>query len=445
MQNKLLNIRFGSDNFLLYENKGVEMAKRVDIDERLRQHIETKCGADVDTTKFVAYQARIISTEPISQNTIYDGATTSAATITELEQMANDPLRNTCIQTMHDNTILPVGRLIVAKAVDEFDTGARALYGTFIVSTEHEDIISKLDAGIIDEVSIGFSGKKLVCSECDKDFKEADEMMQWMAAMAGVCPHCEAKFGKNGAHLNIIGVDKLYEVSLVGKGAARNPKILDKSKQLALAANQKQIKASLSEIGAQVLNLSVTGKLTDEKENTMDLSEVMTKLTELSDRIQQFEDSVNSRLEELANTESAAPVEAPVEEPAAEVEEDPKPAEEAPAEEEAPVEEASTEEDAPAETEEAPVEEVSKVEAELSEMKSFMLAEVNKVLVASGAEKLSEDASFESIKNALEASKLTLAASIPVGGVANAADSNAEEPGNCKYSATQLAALKLKK
>lgn len=424
------------------------MAKRVDIDERLRQHIEAKCGADVDTTKFVAYQARILSTEPISQNSIYDGATTSAATITELEEMANDPLRNTCIQTMHNNQVLPIGRLIVTKAVDEFETGARALYGTFIVSTEHSDIISKLDAGIIDEVSIGFGGKKLICSECDKDFKEADEMMQWMAAMAGICPHCEAKFGKNGAHLNIIGVDKLYEVSLVGKGAARNPKILDKSKQLALAANQKQIKASLSQIRDEVLNLTVTGKLTDEKENEMDLSEVMAKLDKLAERIQEFEDNVNGRLEEMAKTESAAPVEAPVEEPAAEVEENPK-SEEAPVEE-APAEEAPAEEEAPAAAEEvveeAPAEEeVNAAEAELSEMKSFMLAEVNKVLVASGAEKLPEDASFDSIKNALESSKLTLAASIPVGGVANAADSNAEEPGNCRYSANQLAALKLKK
>ena len=391
------------------------MAKRIEIDERLKQQIEAKCGEGVDLSKFVAYQARVVSTEPLSQNSMYDKAQVSASTISELEILMNDPLRNTTIQVMHDDRELPTGRIIVAKAVDEMDTGARALYATFIVSTEHPEIISKLDAGIIDEVSIGFSGKKLICSECQKDFLEADDGLRWLASLTGTCPHCDAKFGKDGAHLNIIGVEKLYEVSLVNRGAARHAKILDKTKQLSLAANSKQVKASLSELEQQAINLHINGKLTDEEEKNMD--EILAKLAELSENLQKFEEKVEGRFEELAKKEEPAPAA----EPAAE--EEPKGSEE----------EANPAPDAS-----------EAVAAELADMKKFMLDEVNKVLVASGKEKLPEDANFQSMKDALESGKLTLAASIPVGGVANAADSNAKDNDGCKYTANQLAALRLK-
>lgn len=408
------------------------MAKRIEIDERLKQQIEAKCGEGVDLSKFVAYQARVVSTEPLSQNSMYDKAQVSASTISELEILMNDPLRNTTIQVMHDDGELPTGRIIVAKAVDEMDTGARALYATFIVSTEHPEIISKLDAGIIDEVSIGFSGKKLICSECQKDFLEADDGLRWLASLTGTCPHCDAKFGKDGAHLNIIGVKNLYEVSLVNRGAARHAKILDKTKQLSLAANSKQVKASLSELEQQAINLHINGKLTDEEEKNMD--EILAKLAELSENLQKFEEKVEGRFEELAKKEEPAPA---AEEPEAEA---------APAEEPAPAAEPAAEEEPKGSEEEAnPAPDANEaVAAELADMKKFMLDEVNKVLVASGKEKLPEDANFQSMKDALESGKLTLAASIPVGGVANAADSNAKDNDGCKYTANQLAALRLK-
>lgn len=419
------------------------MAKRVEIDDRLKEQIAAKCGSDVDVTKFVAYQARMVSTEPLSQNSIFDKAELSPETLLDMERIANDPLENVTLQIMHNTSVLPVGRVIVTRAVDEFDTASRALYGTFIVSTAHPDIIAKLDSGIIDEVSVNIRGKKMICSACEKDFYEADEERQIIGSYMGVCPHCEAKLGKE-AHLKLVGVDSFTEVSLVNRGAAHHAKILDKSKQLSLAASSKQIKASLSEMKEQVLNLTLNGKLTDEEDNKMEsLSEVLAKLSEMAESLQQLKESVDARFDELAKKEDeveAVPAaeEAPAEE-ASDVEEEAVSAEEAPATEEEAAEKALTEENPQSNAE------VEEVKAELAEMKNFVLSEVNKVLVASGNVTLSEDAALEDIKDALQSSKLTLAASIPTGGVAIAADSNAENVVKASgYTARQLEALRLK-
>lgn len=419
------------------------MAKRVEIDDRLKEQIAAKCGSDVDITQFVAYQARLVSTEPLSQNSIFDKAVLSPETLLDMEKIANDPLENVTMQVMHDSSVLPVGRLIVTRAVDEFETAARALYGTFIVSTTHPDLISKLDSGIIDEVSVAIKGKKMICSACEKDFYEADEEKQFIGSYFGTCPHCEAKLGKE-AHLKIEGVDRFSEVSLVNRGAAHHPKILDKSKQLSLAASSKQIKASLSEMKEQVLNLTLNGKLTDEEDNNMEnLSEVLAKLTEVAENLQQLKESVDARFEELAKKNDEAEVAPAAEEAAEEAPAEEAPAEEAPATEEAPA--APVAEETPAEEEPQVNAEAEEVKAELAEMKSFVLDEVNKVLVASGNAKLSEEAGLEDMKNALLSSKLILAASIPTGGVAPAADSNAEDGVKaCGYTARQLEALRLK-
>lgn len=423
------------------------MTKRVELTEELKNKIRTRCGNDVDFSSAAFYQARIVSTEPISQDSIYNKAQLARSTVFELEEFFNnDPQLNVTLQVMHNQRVLPAGRVVAVRAVDEPDGVNSALYGVFMVSNEHQDYINKLDNGIIDEVSISMLAKKLLCSECGFDLREASPEEQFMAFFFHECPKCEAELGgREGAHLNLVGVEEFTEVSLVTRGAARHAKILDSSKQLALAANNKEVKLKLSQLAKDLLPLNLNGKIINE-EDTMKNDELLAKLQEISEELASFKASVEARFEEIAKKEEV-PAEAEKDkEGSAPAEENPSPAEPAPAEApvEAPVEEAAPAEDNK-ELEEAKAA-LSAAKAEAQEYRVVLMEEVNKVLVAAGKVKLSDEASLEDIKNSLKESKLTLAASIPVEGVAKAAKQNPEaKVGFSDYTANQLAAMKLKK
>lgn len=416
------------------------MTKRVDLTEELKNKIRARCGNDIDFSSAAFYQARIVSTEPISQDSIYNKAQLARSTIFELEEFFNnDPQLNVTLQVMHNQQVLPAGRVVVVRAMDEPDGVSSALYGIFMVSNEHQEYINKLDNGIIDEVSISMLAKKLLCSECGFDLREASPEEQVMAFFFHQCPKCEAELGgRDGAHLNLVGVEEFIEVSLVTRGAARHAKILDSSKQLALAANNKEVKLKLSQLANDLLPVNLNGKIINE-EDTMQNEELLAKLQEISQELASFKESVEARFEEIAKKEEV-PAEAEKDkEGSAPAEENSSPAEEAPAEGTAPADEGNKE------LEEAKAA-LAAAQAETQEYRATLMEEVNKVLVAAGKSKLAEEATLSDIKNSLKESKLTLAANIPVDGVAKAAKQNPEaKAGFSGYTANQLAAMKLKK
>lgn len=411
------------------------MAKKIQIDARLQQLIEKKCGNDVDINKFSVYQARVVSTEPISQNSWYDKAQMAHSTILELADLINEDERNTPIQIMHDGSVLPIGRLIAAAAIEE-ENGTTALYAYFIVSNEFTDIISRLDSGIIDEVSIGMAGKKLLCSECGTDMMELDEGTRMMAYFTNTCPECNGVFGKDGVHLNIVGVKKLSEVSLVGRGAAKNPKILDTAKQISLAASGEQLKASLKDLSDLMSNVYLDGKFVNE-ESSMTLEELMAKLNEIETKVYAALADVNEKinsLDEKLKASEGEPAGEPPAEPAG-AENEPK---DDPQSDNKELEEA---ENKLAEANK----EIESLKAQSSEVLGFIRNEANKLLVAAGRTELAESASFDDIKKVITDSKATLAATIPVGGVGLAADAGAKNLNQGKYTKAQLEAMKLKK
>lgn len=413
------------------------MTKRVELTEDLKNKIRARCGNDIDFSSAAFYQARIVSTEPITQNSIYNKAQLARSTVFDLEEFFNnDPQLNVTLQVMHDQMVLPAGRVVAVKAIDEPDGLNSALYGVFMVSNEHQEYINKLDNGIIDEVSISMLAKKLLCSECGFDLREASPEEQMMAFFFHQCPKCEKELGgAEGAHLNLVGVEEFTEVSLVTRGAARHAKVLDSSKQLALAANNKEVKLKLGQLTKDLLPVNLNGKIINE-EDTMQNEELLAKLQELSEDLASFKASVEAKFEEISKKEEVP----------AEAEKD--------NEGSAPAEEVSSPEaDKPAE---ANVEESNKeldeaksalaaAQAEVQEYRVALMEEVNKVLVAAGKSKLAEEATLSDIKNALKDSQLTLAANIPVGGVAQAVKQNPEaKAGFSGYTAKQLAAMKLK-
>ena len=208
------------------------MAKRVELTDTVRKYIQDKCGTSVDFNQIAVYQARGISTEQISQNTLYDKGNLTRNALADMEALINDPLNNVSIQAMHDVSELPQGKVFHAELVDE-NNATSALYTLFGVSTEHPDIINKIDNGIIDEVSFGFRPKQILCSECGKDFLDKD--VSFIDIMEGHCPECGAYMGEDGAHVVVPGIEKVSELSLVNRGAAKHAKILDSVYQMAMS------------------------------------------------------------------------------------------------------------------------------------------------------------------------------------------------------------------
>ena len=247
------------------------MAKRVELDETIKNYIREKCGPDVDFNTIAVYQARGISTEPLSQNSIYDKGTLTKEALADMERLVNDPLNTVNVQAMHDQSKLPHGKVFHAKLVDE-SNGSSALYTLFGISTEHPDVISKTDNGIIDEVSYSFLPTKILCSKCGKDFRDSD--VDFFDVMEGHCPECGAYMGKDGAHVIVPSIESVQEMSLVTRGAAKHAKILDSVYQMAMSDRASPtINLTKEVVKNDLLKLNLCSTI-DNKEVDMDKKEL---------------------------------------------------------------------------------------------------------------------------------------------------------------------------
>lgn len=382
------------------------MAKRVELTDNIRKYIQEKCGTSVDFNQLAVYQARGISTEPISQNTLYDKGVLSREALEDMANLINEPLSSVSIQAMHDTSELPQGKVFHAEVVDE-NNATSALYTVFGVSTEHPDIVNKVDNGIIDEVSFGFKPKAILCSECGKNFMDPD--VDLMDIWQGHCPECGAYMGQDGAHVNVPGVEKVSELSLVGKGAAKHAKILDSVYQMAMS-DKTATTVTLTKEGMKddLLKLNLCSTISKE--------EVDMTPEEITAAVEAAMSSHKAENEKLQSTIASL------------------------GEEKKSLEEAKTalEEEKAALSEEKVKLETALEEAKnkANEVKAAFDAEIEKVLVAAG---LSETvpAELEEKLELLKKAHLTLA-NIPVDGVSKPADKLNNNNSEADFSAYKV-------
>ena len=382
---------------LIILNREVEMAKRVELTENIKEYIKAKCGEDVDFNQLVVYQARGISTEPLSQNTLYDKGTLEREALEDMINLINDPLNTVTIQTMHDTSVLPVGKVIHAELVDETPR-VSAVYTLFVVSTEHPDIINKVDNGIIDEVSYGFMPSAILCSECGKNFMDDDVSI--VDIWEGHCPECDAIMGKDGAHVKVPHIETVAELSLVTRGAAKHAKILDRVYQMAMSdKGAPAFNLTKGEVKSDLLNINLCSNIVN-KEVDMNKEEFEAALTAATAPLTEELKNLQSTLASLGEEKQA--LEAAKNE-----------AEQAKA--------ALEEQNASLTQEKADLEtalEEAKNKAE--SVQGAFDAEIQKVLTAAGLSD-SVPAELEAKLELLNKSRLTLA-NIPVEGVSNRSD-----------------------
>jgi len=259
------------------------MSKRVPLTPKLQETIRSAIGdPELDASKFAIFEARMVSSEPLTKGGIFNKARISASTIKEMETFLNQPGAAIPLHIMHDDRVLPVGRVFSAKAMN-MPNGEVELRGQFLVPLDKSEIVADIENSIVDEVSVGLVTKGILCSECGFDYRGEDAtIMNFIDAECGN----GHKIGLDGVHTRLVGLDDFMELSLVGQGAANNPKILPRVKQSMskemverLAASKIPAEACVLTASYKMEDSSKTFTETNEGESDMDIKEILAQLT----------------------------------------------------------------------------------------------------------------------------------------------------------------------
>ena len=404
------------------------MTKSVTITPELDAKFKSKFGEDTDINKFYIIKVRAVSTEPIHQATIYDGARISEGTLSEMAHTVNFTDENVGVLTQHDSEKLNVGRVFAAEFVQEGSVSALYAHLAILRTEESASLIDKIENNVLDEVSVSFTPKHAVCSMCDFDYMGEDAT--WEHWITQTCPEGHT-IGKDGCHLNLNGIKSFTEISIVNRGAATKPKILDRAnysetelKQLAASGkNPEMFVATFTQkmenkMDPNTENLELTAAT--EKIAALEAEKAeMQKALDLNEKVKSLESENAGYLEKIAtltaeNEKFKADLEASISE------------------------------------KDAKIEELSAAKAEqetkLSEALAFLKKEIEKVLVASGETNLNVPEDLDGMSKLLSERQQILASLVPAGGVSVPAASG--DTGSnliAGYTEEQLKAFQVKK
>lgn len=233
-------------------------------------------GPDVDQETLHVYEVTATSTVALrgKGGTVWDKAKISPNTISQLARVINDDALPLMMD--HDMRGTPYGKFFYAESIP-MDNGETELRGLLYVDDSDPKIITKLNASTIDETSIQFKSEKMLCSECGFDYMEAAAEDNYMPFILLQCDEGH-KIGQDGVHVNIVGVQEAVELSLVSRGAAKNSKIIAPSD-----AKLGQEAQRLAAAGLELDSFYVTASAGDPGEDEVDLKEITTKLSQLTD------------------------------------------------------------------------------------------------------------------------------------------------------------------
>lgn len=256
------------------------MAKSVKITPAIEARIRANNGGDdIDMTKVVVFETVAASTRPINKRgSIFDKGVISASTLIEMANYLNTQKGFVPLHTLHPmGDELPLGRFFYAEVLPSTTgDGSMDLVTQFYISSSETDKIEKMEAGIIDEVSVTLRTKTILCSECGWDYLGKDATI--MNLFDQTCGN-DHTVGHNGVHVNLNGMDAWTETSLVSKGASFNAKILSRAKQRLGTEHYERLAAS--GINPDATFLIATIKDHPRSSDTMD-KETLDRLTALA-------------------------------------------------------------------------------------------------------------------------------------------------------------------
>lgn len=219
-------------------------------------------GPDINVESLAVYESIALNTLPLRKSSgLFKGARVTAATLSLIAQSINK--ESAPLQSQHDTSVLPQGRMFYAEVVDGDEL--RSLW-----TCTDPALQAGIDAGTIDQTSVSFLPAKINCSACGFDYKPESA---WENRYTLTCDDGHV-LGEDGCFAWLDGCETFLEYSLVGKGAANGARIVGPS-EAKLSNNEKfRLAASSSADGFGVVRLTATPKDTD----SVDIAPLMASL-----------------------------------------------------------------------------------------------------------------------------------------------------------------------
>lgn len=244
-----------------------QISKTAEILSKLR----AAYGVDAATDDLAVYEVVLANTQPLRKTGgLFKGARLSSTLLSDIVNAVN--AESVPIQLQHNTSTLPYGRLFSAALVGDEARGLLA-----VDQKAHPDLVQKLDSGTLDQVSVGMVNKQLLCSSCGFDYMQATAYEnRW-----DLTCNKEHKIGENGVHIQVVGLDSLFETSFVGQGAVRGARVIGPSES-AFQANPRLAASSAATDGALAIHLTAT--VEDENMLTPEFLTQLTSATEARTR-----------------------------------------------------------------------------------------------------------------------------------------------------------------
>jgi hypothetical protein len=401
------------------------MTKEIDMTEELISKFKTKFGEEVDLSNFYVFECRALSTEAVHQGTIYDGAVVATDILVSMAEKINNSDENIGIHIMHNDDDLNIGRAFSARLnVDE--NGSTALYAVCAILKDEEStsVVNKIENNVLDEVSVQFLSEHAYCSECHWDYMGEDATFEnwWDKTCAN-----GHTIGVDGCHLELEGLANFSEISIVNRGAAKNPKILSQKKRslfgegelMSLAASGKAPEFLVATFNSKLENV-----MKDKDNVTLSAEEISAMQAELADLKKKIDLGEKVKELETALSEKEAAI----------------------AEKEQEVSEKAAEIESANEAHEAEVkdlkEKLSTAGEENKALLSFLQEQVKKVALAAGKKDVEVPSDLGGISAMLNENQQILATLVPAGGISKAVNYADDEN---KFNSVQLKSYQVRR
>lgn len=400
------------------------MTKEIEMTDELLMKFKNKFGEDADTSNFYMFECRALSTEPVHQGTIYDGATVDSGILAAMADKINNSDENIGIHIMHNDFDLNIGRSFSAR-LGVSENGHNELFATcaLLRNEENKSIIEKIENNILDEVSVQFLAEHAYCSECHWDYMGEDASFEnwWDKTCAN-----GHTVGFDGCHLELEGLANFSEISVVNRGAAKNPKILSQKKRtlfnegelMSLAASGKAPEFLVATFNNKLENVMTKENVTLSAEEIAEMQAQLADLKQkldLGEKVKELETSLSEKEKDLEDKEKA-------------------------------LEDKEAEVNTLNEAHEAKVEELngelSEVKAQNQALLEFLQEQVKKVALAAGKKDVEVPSDLGEISAMLNENQQILATLVPAGGVSQSVNYSEEDE---KFNSVKLKSYQVRR
>lgn len=357
------------------------MAKKLEQTPQILELIASATDGAVDPATVSVYEAISINSLPVDKQNVFEGAVHPENTLRQMaDYVAKRPLTNHVpVHTLHAQGYeLPIGKVFHAEYLQAAN-GVGEVRSLFYVGNNEVDAIAKLEAGSVEEVSVGLRYKHLNCSQCGWDFMGPEAT--FMNFYDRVCGN-DHQIGVDGVHLILNGLDRWMEQSLVSLGAAQGAKIVARTKSL--LGNDSYNALAATGVDPSISTLYAT--LTMPKEPDMDLKELVADLSaEKAKVIAKDTEIVGLTAAVTTAKDTITALETSME-------------------------------TLKAENETLKAGDAVKVKAERDAAFSFVRTEADRLCIAAGAPKLADTATLEELTASITTNRTKLTTSLPAGG-----------------------------